>query len=130
MPSYCIIRKTDRAYFRKKKRLGIGRFLKKCPFWKKAFSWFESKSPEQFPVKGELDLHLPSWIIEVPFCHTKNVPFYWSEEPFDWFELNLINSPVYLNSFLIFIFFVWNIFTHILMRYMLYIKLLIVKIRN
>ena len=26
---------NNRAYFRKKKRLGIRRFIKKCPFWKK-----------------------------------------------------------------------------------------------
>ena len=72
--------KFTRAYFRKIKHLGIGRFVKKWPFWKKIFLNLNQKCQKQFQFRG-YNLQLPFWIIQAPFCQTK-VLLYWNEKPF------------------------------------------------
>ena len=58
--------KDTRGYFRKTKRLGIERFVKKCPFWKKTFSWFE-KCQKQLPMRGYSIYTYCSWSPKSPF---------------------------------------------------------------
>ena len=110
-----------RTYFRKIKHSGIRRFVKKSHFWKKNFLeiWIKSLW-NNFQFGGIRPA--PALLDNLSFLLSNKEPF----------ELNWIwlTSPFYLNNLLIFIFFVWDIFTHILMRYMLYIKLLIVKTWN
>ena len=72
--SYHNIKSYYRVYSRKIERLGIGRFVKKCPFWKKTFLNLKQTSKKQLPMKRVFDFH-------VPFFQT-NLPFYWDEEQF------------------------------------------------
>ena len=56
-----------RAYFRKIKHLGIRRFLKKCPFWKKSFFSLNQKCQKQILIRGYLIFTCPSWLPRCPF---------------------------------------------------------------
>ena len=48
--AYNYIKSNTRAYFRKIKRPGIRRFVKKSPFFKKkTFSWFAGDSTSTYP---------------------------------------------------------------------------------
>ena len=86
--AYTSIMPLSRAYFTKIKRPGIGRFVKKHPFWKKSFFLnLSQKYQKQLPMRGVFDLHLPFSITQVTFCQTK-FPFYWGEEPFS--KINFI----------------------------------------
>ena len=88
----------DRACFRKMKRPRIGCFAKRRPIWKKLFLDLNQKSQKQLPVRGPI-------------------------KP----DLIWLNSQFYLNNFFIFICFIWSIFTHILIKYMLCTKFFIMN---
>ena len=98
--------KISRASFRKIKHPGIGHFVKKCPFFKK-------KKLVLIWLKALINnLHLPFWIIPLPFC-LKKVSFYWSEELFS--KNNLIPFFILNKQFLNFPYFLLEIFlSHIL----------------
>ena len=50
------------------------RYVKKCPFWNKYFSYIKSSIKNIFELGG-FDSHMLFWIIQVPFCQTE-VPFF------------------------------------------------------
>ena len=87
--SYCTIQ--VRLYFRKIKCPGIGRFVENCLFPKKVFLNVNWSCQNNFYYR-RLHLHLPFWIIQVPFCQTK-VPFSMSDENF--FE-KYFNSIIFI----------------------------------
>ena len=94
---YCTIQ--VRLYFRKIKRPGIGRFVENCLFPKNVFLNLNLNCQNNFYYR-RFDLHLPFWIIQVPFCQTK-VPFSMSDEHF--FQ-KYFNSVIFISNKQLFIF--------------------------
>ena len=85
-------RAKHRAYFRKIKRSGIGRFLKKRPFWKNVFLHLNQKCQKQIRIRGYLIFTCAYWLPKCPFVKQSSL----------FIEVkNLLPRIFLLNSFIL-----------------------------
>ena len=89
------------GHFRKVKRLGIGRFLIKCPFWKNVFLNLNQKCQKQIRIRRKSIFTCPSWLPKCPFV--KQISSFTDVK-------NLFPRIFSLNSFILNIFLTFYIF--------------------